>query len=55
MARITVLCSKCGQPVEVCRDNNLCQDLPEHEHPGFLWNRMGEECMRWLRYWGIIR
>ncbi len=51
MPDIKVLCAACLQDVRVCK----CPDLPEAEDPGFLWNRIGEEVMRFLRLWNLIR
>lgn len=59
MSRVTILCSKCGQPVDTCRDNNLCEDVPEKNSPEdefwYMLNHSVEEMLRWLRNSGIIK
>lgn len=51
MARIKVLCGNCLKDVHECE----CKDEPEKEHSGHYLNRWGEEVLRFLRAWFIIK
>jgi hypothetical protein len=55
MAKVTVLCSRCGKPVQYCAYHKICPDNPEDESFGFSLNRWGEEMMRFLRFWGLLK
>lgn len=44
-------CEKCGEPLGQC----VCPDPPVEEKAEFFWNRAGEELLRWLRVWNIIK
>ncbi len=48
--RIIVLFSQCECDVTECQ----CPDPPTKEEAGFTFNRMGEEFMRFLRFWRLI-
>lgn len=51
MAQIKVLCAACLKDVRECK----CSDEATDEPAGFAFNRIGEEMMRWLRFWGFIK
>ena len=44
-------CEKCREPFDQC----VCPDEEVKEHPGFYFNRLGEEVLRVLRWWGLIK
>lgn len=51
MGKMKIYCAACMQEIHVC----ICRDDPVPESSHFVFNRWGEEFMRWLRFWGFIK